>query len=410
MAPGTGMSPAETPYFSVLQSVPPSGPDTSAAYLNKLQAATGTGRIPVLPVLRNRTAAAEALAKNAARPKVTIAVGVLIAIVVIAGTGMFALAYFLFGRRKRQKDIGTLKEKEASPAALTATLIPEIPDQIAGNGEKHSRNGPDASLPPSLEKRFLNPEFIGEGGIARVFRAQNAKTGKTVAVKVPQRFDELTGTHFARDIILWQDLVHENIIGIYSTNILPVPYIEMEYAPTSLAAMKFPISEQEALRIITGVARGLAFAHGKGVVHRDLKPENILIADDGTPKITDWGLGKSLSDPRQSTMIGYSPGYAAPEQVAPHQYCKPGAATDIYQIGILLTELLTGTIPFARKGVHDTNTAILNDPAPEPSWAGRHVPEIRTIIRRCLARRPEDRYGSAAELLADLEAACHGSA
>ncbi|MEN6443971.1 MAG: serine/threonine-protein kinase [Methanoregula sp.] len=242
-----------------------------------------------------------------------------------------------------------------------------------------------------------------------MFRAKNAKTGKTVAVKVPQRFDEMTGTHFTRDIFFWQGLGHENIIGIYSTNILPVPYVEMEYAPSSLARMKLPLPEPEALAIVTGVVRGLAFAHGKGIVHRDLKPENILIAEDGTPKITDWGLGKRVNDPRQSTMIGYSPGYAAPEQVAPQIYGKPGAATDIYQVGVLFTELLTGTNPFAREGIHDTNMAILNDPAGEPSWDGRHVPEIRAIIRKCLARRPEDRYSSAADLLTDLEAVGRGA-
>jgi hypothetical protein len=405
--PVTGISPPETAYFSGPRSGPAAGPGTFAA-LSELRAASGAQRVPVLPALRNRTAATETPAKKVVvRPTVPVPAGLLIAIALIAGAGMASLVYLFFTRRKREKDTGARKEKPAGEASRHATLVP-VPGQVPEKGSGVLRNGPDLAFPPSLEKRFLNPEFIGEGGIARVFRAKNAKTGKTVAVKVPQRFDELTGTHFTRDIFFWQGLEHENIIGIYSTNILPVPYVEMEYAPGSLAAMNLPLPEPEALRIITGVVRGLAFAHGKGIVHRDIKPENILIAEDGTPKITDWGLGKLLSDPRQSTMIGYSPGYAAPEQVAPQLYGKPGAATDIYQVGVLFTELLTGTNPFAREGIHDTTLAILNDPAPELSWDGRHVPEIRAILKRCLARRPQDRYETAAELLADLEAVGRG--
>ena len=158
----------------------------------------------------------------------------------------------------------------------------------------------------------------------------------TVAVKVPVRFDEVTGTHFTRDIVFWQGLEHENIIRILSSNILPVPYIEMEYAPSSLAAISLPLPEEEAVRILLGIARGLAYAHEKGIVHRDIKPENILLTAEGVPKITDWGLGKAIGDTRQSSVIGFSPAYAAPEQIAPHRYGRPGPATDIYQLGMLL--------------------------------------------------------------------------
>jgi hypothetical protein len=404
MVPVTDRSQPEPSFVSGSPTGPDAGPVTRLLALGEPEAASNAQRVPILPALRTRTAATETtVKKTVVRPTVTLPAGVLIAIALIAGAGMAALVYLFFSGRKRERSAGARREGPAGKASKHATLV-SVPGQVPERAGGIPRNGPDAAFPPSLEKRFLNPEFIGEGGIARVFRAKNAKTGKTVAVKVPQRFDELTGTHFTRDIFFWQGLEHANIVGIYSTNILPVPYVEMEYAPSSLAAMILPLPEQEALRIITGIVRGLAFAHGKGIVHRDLKPENILIAEDGTPKITDWGLGKLLSDPRQSTMIWYSPGYAAPEQVAPQTYGKPGAATDIYQVGVLFTELLTGTNPFAREGIHDTTMAILNDPAPEPSWDGRHIPEIRAILKRCLARRPEDRYSSAEELLADLEA------
>ena len=161
-------------------------------------------------------------------------------------------------------------------------------------------------FPPALEKKYLNPEFIGEGGLARVFRAQRPKDGVIVAVKVPIRFDEITGTHFTRDILFWQELQHKNIIRMYSSNILPLPYIEMEYARTSLAGLHFPLDEERALHLIQGIAEGLAYAHAHGIAHRDIKPENILLGEDGTPKITDWGLGKSITDAKQSYIIGYA--------------------------------------------------------------------------------------------------------
>jgi serine/threonine protein kinase len=258
-------------------------------------------------------------------------------------------------------------------------------------------------FPPSLARRFRNPVFIGEGGLARVFRAENARTGRTVAVKVPVRYDEVTGTHFTRDIVFWQGLLHENIIRIYSSNILPVPYIEMEYAPASLAALPLPLPEERAVCLVLGIARGLSYAHGRGVVHRDIKPENVLLTEDGTPKITDWGLGKAIGDSRQSTMIGFSPVYAAPEQIAPHRFGRPGEATDIYQTGMVLCELLTGRPAFRGEGIHDLNVAILEEAPVIPSWNGRHEPELRAVILTCLAKQPPERYPSVDDLIADLE-------
>jgi serine/threonine protein kinase len=225
----------------------------------------------------------------------------------------------------------------------------------------------------------------------------------TVAVKVPVRFDEVTGTHFTRDIVFWQGLEHENIIRIFSSNILPVPYIEMEYAPSSLAALPLPLPEKQAVGILLGIARGLTYAHEKGIVHRDIKPENILLTAEGVPKITDWGLGKAIGDIRQSSMIGFSPSYAAPEQIAPHRYGRPGPATDIYQLGMLLCEMLTGAPAFRGEGMHDLNTAILENPPVIPSWHGLHEDELRKIILRCLAKKQEERYISVADLIRDIE-------
>jgi serine/threonine protein kinase len=102
-------------------------------------------------------------------------------------------------------------------------------------------------------------------------------------------------------------------------------------------------------------------------------------------------------------MIGFSPTYAAPEQLAPHRFGRPGPATDIYQLGMILVELLTGAPAFRGEGMHDLNLAILEETPEIPRWDGRHELELRGIIQRCLAKKPEERYASVADLIRDLE-------
>jgi hypothetical protein len=319
-------------------------------------------------------------------------------ILVAAFAAVAALVYLLYHRRSFPK--GKAASGPAVPVLKATVVEPSPSDRPSAN---IPATVPAVPFPPSLEQKYREIEFIGEGGLARVFRAKRAKDGTLVAVKVPIRYDELTGTHFIRDITLWQGLHHPNIIEIYAANVLPVPYIEMEYTRSSLAAVKFPISENEALAIIRQVARGLAYAHAHGIVHRDIKPENILITDDGTPKITDWGLARPVTDTRQSSVISFSPAYAAPEQLAPGRYGKPGPRTDIYQLGVLLYEMLTGTVPFRNEGLLELNHAILVNTPPHPVWAGTHVDRIRQIMMKCLAKNPDDRYESVAALIAELD-------
>jgi Protein kinase domain len=354
-----------------------------------------------MPVRQSRTSVLQTIVKNAAeRPRVMVPAFWFILVIAIVFIGLGAVLYLLIrGRRGASGRPG----KNAKEFPGHETVIGAPAGARPPEGTPSGYPEPAIQFPPSLEKRFTSPVFIGEGGLARVFRAQNAKTQATVAVKIPVRFDEITGTHFTRDIVFWQGLEHENIIRIYSSNILPVPYIEMEYAPSSLATVPLPLPEEKAVGIILGIARGLTYAHDKGIIHRDIKPENILLTSDGIPKITDWGLGKAIGDTRQSSMIGFSPAYAAPEQIAPHRYGRPGPATDIYQIGMLLSEMLTGSPAFGGEGLHDLNMAILNDSPSIPLWHGTHETVLRKIIMKCLEKRPEDRYDSVAALIRDLE-------
>jgi len=321
-----------------------------------------------------------------------------IVLIIALVVGAF-IVYYLFSRA-----LGGHRQKAAkSPLPNSRATVVEAPRSMEVLRDVHSAEGPAVQFPPSLEKKYKKTEFIGEGGLARVFRAERAKDGKVVAVKVPIRYDEATVTHFIRDIAAWQGLDHRNIIGISAANILPVPYIEMEYAPTSLSLKKLPLSEADAIALLRDVARGVAYAHSHGIVHRDLKPDNILIAADGTPKITDWGLAKPITDMRESATVSFSPAYAAPEQLAPARFGRPGPATDIYQLGVLLYEVLTGDVPFRQGGLQELNQAIISEDPPEPVFSGKHVSEIRQIIQRCMRKDPGDRYRSVDELIQDLD-------
>lgn len=259
-----------------------------------------------------------------------------------------------------------------------------------------------ARLPPGLEKKYPDAEYMGEGGVGRVYKAWDSGANRPVAVKIPIRFDEITGTQFTKELHIWQGLHHKNIVEIYAANVFPMPYIEMEYIESSLAALKFPLDTERAVRIITGIAEGLQYAHGLGIVHRDIKPENILITADDIPKITDWGLAKALSDTRQTGLISFSLNYAAPEQLAPNIYGDAGQWTDIYQLGVLFYEMVTGRLPFSGAGMGEITQAILHNTPLPPQPSGSNAEAITAIIIRCLQKKPQDRYASITEILADL--------
>jgi hypothetical protein len=259
-------------------------------------------------------------------------------------------------------------------------------------------------FPPALAGRYTGVAPVGSGGTARVFLATRVSDGRTVAVKVPLRTDEATGRTFLKEISIWKGLVHQNIVRVCAVNILPSPYVEMEYFERSLKDLEKPLSPSEACDIVAGVAEGLAYAHARGVIHRDLKPGNILLAPDGTPKIADWGLGRVLADDDETVAPGFSLRYAAPEQLAPARYGSAGAWTDLFQLGVVLYELLTGAFPYAATGPGEYAGAVLRDDPVPPSAVEQALAGFDPIVLRCLEKDPGKRYASAEAFLADLRA------
>jgi eukaryotic-like serine/threonine-protein kinase len=324
-------------------------------------------------------------------------------IAIIIGLSLVAGIWFERSRRKSPQSLPEVLPGTASPRNVTLVKKPDLVSPApAGTGHaEHSYY--TAHLPPALEKRYSGAEYMGEGGVGRVFRAWSPDENRYIAVKIPIRFDEVTGQQFTRELHIWQGLHHRNIVEIYAANVFPMPYIEMEYIERSLADLKFPLPPAQATAIIRGVAEGLRYAHERGIVHRDIKPENILITDDGTPKITDWGLAKAMTDTKRTGMISFSLNYAAPEQLAPNIYGDAGEWTDIYQIGVLYYEMVTGRLPFGGAGMGEVTQAILHHQPQPPEMAGAGAPDISRIILRCLEKKPADRYHAVAEIIADLE-------
>jgi hypothetical protein len=264
-------------------------------------------------------------------------------------------------------------------------------------------------FPSELEERYDDAEIVGQGGMALVFRARRRSDGKTVAVKVPTRYDEATGHCFMTEMQIWKELRHKNIVEVYAYNILPVPFVEMEFVGPSLAERETPVPPGEAVSLVRGIAEGLAYAHAAGLIHRDIKPGNILIAPDGTPKITDWGLGKEMTDRKETLFVAFSLDYAAPEQISPNTYGRADARTDIFQLGAVFYELLTGKLPFSGEGIGEVSVSILTTEPLPPSEVSETLRVYDAVVRKCLEKDPEQRYQSIEDLLSDLDALPGGS-
>jgi serine/threonine protein kinase len=255
-------------------------------------------------------------------------------------------------------------------------------------------------FPRELENKYYNISNVGKGGIAWVYAANRKADGKKVAVKIPISFDETTGTSFLNEINLWGTLRHPNIVSVFEVNILPVPYVEMEYVDGTLEQIAKPVPISRAVFVVVRIAEALRYAHSLGIVHRDIKPHNILITSDLTPKITDWGMSKALADDvKKSSITGFSLSYAAPEQISPAVYGKTGVHTDIYQLGVLFYELVTGSVPFMGESIVEVGNAILHDLPFPPSEYNPEAAAVEKIILRCLEKDPAQRYPSAEELL-----------
>lgn len=271
----------------------------------------------------------------------------------------------------------------------------EVTDiSMATTPRSQTGSGPVVS---ELSGRYLEWTFLGKGGFARVYRAKK-KDGSEVAVKVPISLDESTGKSFLNEIQNWTSLDHDNIVKVYDYNIMPVPYFEMELCDSSLADADRPMACDEAAWILFNVCEGLKYAHARSIVHRDLKPQNIMLKN-GVPKVADWGLSRVMAESTSTTKTSFTPYYASPEQISGG---KKDARTDVWQLGVILYELLSGALPFTGENMVEIGMKIATAEPLPPTQITHEAEDLEPVILRCLSKNPDLRYQSIADLQCDL--------
>jgi eukaryotic-like serine/threonine-protein kinase len=253
---------------------------------------------------------------------------------------------------------------------------------------------------------------LGRGGMGVVYKARQVKLDRLVALKMI-----LSGGHasssdldrFRTEAEAIARLQHPNIVQVHEVGEHDgKPYFSLEFCTGGSLDKKLdgtPLTPLDGARLVETLARAMQAAHDKNVIHRDLKPANVLLAEDGTPKITDFGLAKKLDAAGQtaSGAIMGTPSYMAPEQ-AGGKSKEIGPAADIYGLGAILYELLTGRPPFRAATPLDTLLqAVENDPAPIRLLNPQIDRDLETICLKCLEKDPARRYPSARALADDLE-------
>jgi serine/threonine protein kinase/tetratricopeptide (TPR) repeat protein len=284
---------------------------------------------------------------------------------------------------------------------------------VDANAESHGEQGPPQ---PELPREFGDYELleeVGRGGQGVVFRAWQKSLNRTVAVKIIGIGQFTTNAHLKRlrrEASAAAKLNHPGIVPVYEVG---------EHDGTYYFSMRFVegdclddvvsrglISVQQAAELIAKVARTVHYAHEHGILHRDIKPGNILLDANGEPHLTDFGLAR-LVEPG-STVTGSlevmgTPSYMAPEQAVGNN-AAVSSATDVYGLGAVLYELLTGHPPFAGGTTYDTIHLLLDSEPRQPRlWNPKVDRDLSAVCLKCLEKNPRHRYSSALELAEDLE-------
>ena len=258
-------------------------------------------------------------------------------------------------------------------------------------------------------------DFIGQGAMGLVYRAYHSQLERVGAVKILQAIapDPDTTARFRHEAQAIAQLRHPNILNVYDFGEYQgTPYMIVEYVPGgSLGGRlaKGPLDVATTLKYLRGIAAGLDYAHGRGIVHRDIKPANVLLESDDSPVIADFGLAKLLQGSSLKSITGVTtgtPAYMAPEQVTGSQI---GPAADRYSLATMAYEMLTGVIPFDGEGLMEILYAQVHREPPPPSARNSDLgPHVDVVILRGLAKNPALRWESCTAFVDALAAAVDG--
>ncbi len=255
-------------------------------------------------------------------------------------------------------------------------------------------------------------DLLGQGGMGVVYRAVQIGLNRQVALKTIRgdaRFQKDQFERFRIEAEAVARLRHPNVVQIFEIGEAGgLPYFSLELLTGGTLAARLrqaPMTPTEAARVLASLARGVQAAHQAGIVHRDLKPSNVLFDADGTPKVADFGLAKRLEADDGQTHTGQvmgTPSYMAPEQ-ARGENRGVGPAADIYALGAILYEAITGRPPFRGASASETVLLVITADPVSPTRLQPRLPrDLETICLKCLAKDPARRYGSAEALADDL--------
>ncbi|HJK95219.1 MAG TPA: protein kinase [Polyangiaceae bacterium LLY-WYZ-15_(1-7)] len=267
------------------------------------------------------------------------------------------------------------------------------------------RSGPKLALGERFADRYRILELLGVGGMGAVYEAEDEQVGERVALKLlapTDEVDELARSRFRREVRLARRISHPNVVRIHDLGTHEgVWYLSMALVRGTdlrrLLRRTGPMDPSRAAALVRDVAGALDAVHAAGVVHRDLKPANVLLEEGGRVVLTDFGVAR-VSESCANTRSGLvgTPVYMAPEQVLGHPL---DARTDLYSLGLILYELLTGEVPFVAETAIATALARVQHDPPDPRSKRADLPdELGRLVLRCLARAPEGRPASAAEV------------
>lgn len=262
-----------------------------------------------------------------------------------------------------------------------------------------------------LNNRYRVQSLIGEGGMARVYRAEDSVLGRTVAVKVLRE-------HLARDqglLARFRDearaaasLTHPNIVAIYDVGVQDdLHYIVMEYVdgPTlkDLISTSAPLPINRAVALALQILSALDLAHRRGIVHRDVKPQNVLLTADGQAKVTDFGIARQIAAASltQTGEVFGTAYYLAPERANGQ---NATAASDVYSVGVMLYEMLSGRLPFTGDSPIEVALKHIQQLPPSLQAANPSVPPaLQAVVFRALAKDPSQRFASAGAMAQALQ-------
>jgi len=272
---------------------------------------------------------------------------------------------------------------------------------------------------PKRLGRYELLEELGRGGMGTVYLAEDTQLDRQVALKIPHfRAGENPGVleRFYREARAAAKIRHANLCPVYDVGeIEGFPYLSMAYIQgrplARLLEGHVPLSQREAAEIVRKLALGVQEAHVHGVVHRDIKPSNVIVAQNGEPILTDFGLARTVEADRSKLthcgLIVGTPAYMAPEQVDGDPEAV-GPCSDIYSLGVLLYELLTGEVPFRGPLLSVVSQIGRDQPEPPSLRCANLDPQLEAVCMKAMAKGRADRYQSAGELAAALERYLHG--